>query len=263
MIMKKILTLILTIAVVFSFTACGEPEKTEVYVFIAASLTAPMTELEAAFEEENPDVDIVLNADSSGTLMTQIEEGAEADIFFSAAQKQMNELEENGFVEEGTRQDMVNNRLCVVTLKDSETKCKGIDTLGKAKSLAIADASVPAGRYTRIALGVAEDMTTADLQDYLGTEISEQSNVSKVLAAVAEGASEVGTVYYSDTYGYEDIEILETVDSLLTGDIIYPAAQIRNERADDAQKSAAEAFLQFIKSDKAKNVYEKYYMEAI
>ena len=261
--MRKVLALMLAAALMLSLAGCSKTEKTEVLVFAAASLSGSLSELEKEFEKEHPDTDVVLNTDSSGILMAQIEEGAEADIFFSASEKNMDELEEKGLAEEGTREDILSNQLCVVTLKGSETKCKGIDTLSKAKSLAIADASVPAGKYTRIALGLEEDMTTDDLQDLLRTEISEQSNVSKVLAAVAEGASEVGTVYYSDTYGYEDIEVLEMVDKMRTGDIIYPAAQIRNERADDAQKSAAEAFLRYICSDEAKDIYEKYYMKLI
>lgn len=271
--MKKILAAVLALAMVFSFTACGSgnSDKTEVYVFIAASLSAPMAELEAAFEEKNPDVDIVLTADSSGTLMAQIEEGAEADIFFSAAQKQMNELEDKGYLIEGTRQDMVANQLCVIAGADSDTECTGIETLDKAADLAIADGSVPAGKYTRqalISLGILDadldpaEVTTAQLQDVLGVEISEQSNVSKVLSAVAEGASEAGTVYYSDTYGYEDdVKVIQMLPLNLTGDIIYPAARIVNSEADDVHTAAADAFYDFIRSDAAKAVYEKYYMD--
>lgn len=86
--------------------------------------------------------------------------------------------------------------------------------------------------------------------------------MSKVLTAVVEGSCEVGTTYYSDTYGYEDdLEILETVSYDLTGDVIYPIARVVNEEADDAQIEAAEDFLQFILSDEAKAVFDAYYFD--
>ena len=93
-------------------------------------------------------------------------------------------------------------------------------------------------------------------------EISEQDNVSKVLSAVAEGSCEVGTTYYSDTYGYEDdLDILETVSYDLTGDVIYPICQVVNEEADELQAKAAADFYQFILSDEAKEVFDAYYFD--
>ena len=95
-----------------------------------------------------------------------------------------------------------------------------------------------------------------------GVEISEQDNVSKVLMAVAEGSCEVGTTYYSDIYGYEDdIKILEKVSSDLTGDVIYPIAQIVNKEADKKQTEAAEDFMDFLLSDEAAKVFESYYFD--
>ncbi len=247
-------------------------EKCELQVFIAASLSKVMEEIAERYNEKQPDVNIVFNADSSGTLMTQIEEGYACDVFFSAAQKQMDTLEGEGFVVEGTRSDVVNNQVCVITLKDSGTKVTGLDNIGEAASIALADGSVPVGRYTRQAmvkaglLKEAEDVsaiTTKEVSEQLGgVEISEQSNVSKVLAAVVEGSCEVGTTYYSDTYGYEDsIEILETVPYELSGNVIYPIAQIVNEEADEAEKTATLDFVRFVTSDEAKAVFEKYYFD--
>lgn len=93
-------------------------------------------------------------------------------------------------------------------------------------------------------------------------EISEQDNVSKVLSAVAEASCEVGTVYYSDIYGYEDqLKILETVSYDLTGNVIYPAARVVNDEADAAQKAAADDFMKFILSDEAKDVFDSYYFD--
>lgn len=278
----------LAAAMVFSTAACGSgtedsgekgsqgessgEEETEIQVFIAASLNTVMTELAEKYNEDHPNVKITFNADSSGTLLTQIQEGYECDIFFSAAQKQMDDLEADGLMVEGTRADVVNNQVVVVTLKESGTKVTGLENLGDAESIALAGGSVPVGRYTRqalINLGVLPEtddpaaITTEEVSEALGgVEISEQDNVSKVLTAVVEGSCEVGTTYYSDTYGYEeDLEILETVSYDLTGNVIYPIARVVNEEADDVQTAAAEDFLEYVLSDKAKEVFEAYYFD--
>ena len=242
--------------------------QTDIQVFIAASLSDVMTEIATNFNETHPDVNIVFNADSSGTLLQQIEEGFECDIFFSAAHKQMNALEEDGLVVEGTRANVVNNQVCVVTYKDSGTKVTGLENIGDASSIALADGSVPVGKYTRqalINLGVLEGedasaITTDQVSEALGgVEISEQSNVSKVRIAVAEGSCEVGTTYYSDVYGYEDqLEILEKVSYDLTGNVIYPVCMVQNDEADEIQNSAAKEFYEYILSDEAKAVFDKY-----
>lgn len=249
--------------------------ETEIQVFIAASLNTVMQEIAAAYNEQHPEVKITYNADSSGTLLTQIEEGYACDVFFSAAQKQMDKLEkEDNLVVEGTRANVVNNQVVVVTRKDSGTKVTGLADLANAASIALADGSVPVGRYTRVAMinaGLLEgydvesaaDITTQQVSDALGgVEISEQGNVSKVLAAVVEASCEVGTTYYSDTYGYEDeLQILETVSYDLSGNVIYPIAQVVNEEADDAEKAAAADFVKFVTSDEAKGIFEAYYFD--
>ena len=250
----------------------GENPQTEIQVFIAASLNTVMEDLAERYQETSPEVKITLNADSSGTLLTQIQEGYECDIFFSAAQKQMDDLEADGLVKDGTRANVVNNQVVVVTLKDSGTKVTGLETLKGAESIALAGGSVPVGRYTREALkslGLlggskpAEEYTTEEVSAALGgVEISEQDNVSKVLIAVAEGSCEVGTTYYSDTYGYEEeLEILETVGYDLTGDVIYPVCLVENPEADDRQAQAAEDFYEFILSEEAKEVFDSYYFD--
>ena len=249
-----------------------EGEKTEVQVFVAASLKNVMEELGEQYEKENPSVKLVFQADSSGKLLTQIQEGYACDIFFSAAQKQMDTLEEEGKLVEGTRKNVVNNQLCVITRKDSGTKVRGLESLKEAKSIALADGTVPVGRYTRkalVSLGIlpeAEDLSkisTKEVSDALGgVEISEQSNVSKVLAAVVEGSSEVGTTYYSDTYGKEaDIEILEKVPYDLSGNVIYPISQVVNDEAIEAEVTEAKKLIDFVCSDAAKETFQKYYFD--
>ena len=247
-------------------------EETEIQVFIAASLNTVMTDLAEQYQSEHPEVKITFNADSSGKLLTQIEEGYACDIFFSAAQKQMNQLEADGLVIEDSRHNVVNNQVVVLTLKDSGTKVTGLENLDTAASIALAGGSVPVGNYTRQAMvnmGILQEVedisliTTQEISDALGgVEISEQDNVSNVLIAVTEGACEVGTTYYSDTYGYEDkVEILEKVSYDLTGDVIYPICLVQNKEADETQKKAAEDFLQFVLSDASEDVFENYYFD--
>lgn len=249
-----------------------DAEKTEVQVFVAASLKNVMEDLGQQYEKEHPEVKLVFNADSSGKLLSQIQEGYACDIFFSAAQKQMDTLEGEGNLVEGSRKNVVNNQLCVVTLKDSGTKVTGLENLKDAKSIALADGTVPVGKYTRQALVAlkilpeTEDVSKISTQEVSealgGVEISEQSNVSKVLAAVVEGSSEVGTTYYSDTYGYEDkLQILEKVPYDLTGNVIYPIAQIKNEEASQEEQDAAKDFIAYVTSDNAKTTFQKYYFD--
>ena len=244
-------------------------EPAEIQVFIAASLNTVMQEIAAKYNEAHPNVSIVFNADSSGKLLTQIEEGYACDVFFSAAQKQMNALEEDGLIVEGTRANVLNNQVVVIKRKDTESEVTGLADIGKASSLALADGSVPVGRYTRQALmnlGIlaetddASVYTTQEVSDALGgVEISEQGNVSQVLTAVVEGSCEVGTTYLSDTYGYEDdLDIIETVSYDLTGNVIYPVCQVVNDEADKAETAAAADFVSFITSDEAKAIFDAY-----
>lgn len=290
---KRILAMMLASAMVAGIVGCGgssdskdtkeeikteetartdDAEETEIQVFIAASLNTVMTELAEEYNKEHPEVKITYNADSSGTLLTQIEEGYECDIFFSAAQKQMDQLEKDGLVVDGTRANVVNNQVVVVSLKDSATKVTGLENLNEASSIALAGGSVPVGKYTRQALvnigtlNKVDDVstiTTQEISDALGgVEISEQDNVSKVLAAVVEGSCEVGTTYFSDTYGYEDkLDILQKVSYDLTGNVIYPIARVWNDEADEVQNKAADDFIKFITSDAAKAVFDSYYFD--
>ena len=285
---KRIASVLLAGVMLVSLVACGENKKTEekktddskksskketeIQVFIAASLNTVMTELAKEYNEDHPEVKITFNADSSGTLLTQIEEGYECDLFFSAAQKQMNQLEADGLVVDGTRANVLNNQVVVISLKDSGTKVTGLKNLKDAKSIALAGGSVPVGKYTRQAMVNAgmldkvddvSQITTSEIQEALGgVEINECANVGAVTAAVAEGSNEVGTVYYSDTYGFEDrLQILEVVPYELTGTVIYPVAQIINKEADELEQSAAEDFINFLTSDDAKTIFQKYYFD--
>ncbi|HQQ40268.1 MAG TPA: molybdate ABC transporter substrate-binding protein, partial [Clostridia bacterium] len=244
-------------------------EAAEVQLFIAASLEGAFQEIIPLYNATQPNVTITYNADSSGKLLTQIQEGFACDVFFSAATSQVKALEEGGQMIPDTRVDLLCNKLVLVTLKGSGTAVTGFADLASAKSIALADGSVPAGKYARqvlINLGIldgskaAADYTTSEVSTALGgVEINECSSVSKVKEAVKEGSNEVGLVYYSDAYSIkDDVDILETADSSLTGDIIYPVCRVNNAEATAAETAAAEDFVAFLQTDAAKTVFEKF-----
>ena len=253
--------------------AAEEPAETlaaaEIQVFIAASLDNAFQEIVALYNQSQPDVTVTLNADSSGKLLTQIQEGFTCDIFFSAAVAQINTAEEEGLSIEGTRVDLLKNSLDLITYKGSGTTVTGLENLSEASSMALADGSVPAGKYTRAALqglGILDaeldpaEITTEQVSEALGgLEINETSNVSKTLEAVAEGSNEVGTVYHSDAYSrIDDIEIIESVSTDLTGEILYPMVRIQNQEATDAVTAAADDFYAFLQTDEVMEIFENY-----
>ena len=245
-------------------------ESTQITVFAAASLENALNEVIKKYNETQPNVTIVPSYDSSGTLLAQIEEGAACDVFFSAAQKQMDTLQnDDQLVVDGTRHNVVNNQIVVITYKGSGTAVTGLENLKDAKSIAMADGSVPVGKYTRQAmvnagmLDAVDDVSTIPTdvisQALGGVEINECGNVSAVKTQVAEGSNEVGTVYYSDTYGLEDkLDILQVISYDLTGNVIYPIAQVKNDEADELEQKAALDFVNFVKSDASKAIFDSY-----
>lgn len=276
--MKKLSLLLIIIMIIGLATGCAAKKATkevegeatvQIQVFIAASLSGAMEEIKEAYIKEHPGITITFNADSSGTLLTQVQEGYECDIFFSAAPKQMNTLESEGYLVDGTRKDLLKNQVVLITPKNSGTKVTGFDNMNLAKSMALAGGSVPVGKYTRTILinqGLLDKVedsavyTSNEVSEALeGLEINECSNVSKVTEAVKEGANEIGTVYYSDAYSVKDVvDIIAYADTSLSGEIIYPVAQLKNEEADENQIKAAAEFLSYLESDSAKAVFEKY-----
>lgn len=303
---KKFLALILALLLVFSLAACGagtdsgdssadatasdtsadstadaanttdtQPtedetpaEETEIMVFVAASLEGAFKDVITAYEAQNPGVTITYNADSSGKLMTQIQEGFECDLFFSAGKSQVDTLEEGGFLVDGTRTNLLSNQEVIISAKDSGTAVTGIDNITSATNIALAAESVPAGQYARKAMIAAgylapvddvKTITTAQVSEALGVEINECSNVSAVKEAVKEGSCDIGFVYYSDAYSVIDyVDIIESLSSDLTGSIIYPAARVVNAAADDAQNAAADDFMAYLQTDEALQIFENY-----
>lgn len=229
--------------------------KGEVNTFIAASLSNAMEEIQKDFNETYPDVEILYNADSSGTLQTQIEEGARCDIFFSAADKQMNALVDEDLAKKDTVEDILENKVVLIKPKDGETKVTGFENITDAANIALAGDSVPVGQYAREIfdnLGITDEVNKM--------EINEGKNVSEVLAAVSEGSNEIGIVYATDAASVADkVDVIaEAPADALKTPVLYPVGLIEDKEASEDDTTAAEAFLEYIKSDDAMKVFEKY-----
>ena len=273
---KRILAAMMAAVMVFSMAGCGskadektddtakteatdnkvsDEEETEIQVFIAASLKNVMDELAAQYNEEHPNVKITYNADSSGTLQTQIEEGARCDIFFSAADKQMDALVDEDLAKKDTVEDILENKVVLIKPKDGETKVTGFENITDAANIALAGDSVPVGQYSREIfdnLGITDEVNKM--------EINEGKNVSEVLAAVSEGSNEIGIVYATDAASVADkVDVIaEAPADALKTPVLYPVGLIEDKEASEDDTAAAEAFLEYIKSDDAMKVFEKY-----
>ncbi len=230
-------------------------ENTDLYVFIAASLSNAMEEIRASFLEKEPNVNVIINADSSGTLKTQIEEGALCDVFFSAAKDKMEALEESDLVVEGTVKDLLSNSLVLIKPAGLETEVTGFEDVTNAANIALGGEDVPAGAYAREAfesLGILEAV--------MAMEVNECTNVSAVLAAVSEQSNEIGVVYATDAASAEGaVEIIASApEGSLSEAPVYPVGQIVNPEAAGSENLAAELFLEYLQSEDALAIFEKY-----
>ncbi|MDC7290497.1 molybdate ABC transporter substrate-binding protein [Blautia schinkii] len=227
----------------------------EVYTFIAASLSNAMEEIQKKFHELYPEVEILYNADSSGTLQTQIEEGARCDIFFSAASKQMDALIEGGQAKADSVVNLLENKVVLIKPVGGETKVTGFENIMDAANMALAGDSVPVGQYAREIfenLGISEEVKKM--------EINEGKNVTEVLAAVSEGSNEVGVVYATDAASVSDsVDVIaEAPDGSLKTPVLYPVGLITDQEAKESERQAAEAFLEYLQSDEALRVFQEY-----
>lgn len=229
--------------------------KGEVYAFIAASLSNSMEEIQKDFNELYPNVTIYYSADSSGTLQTQIEEGARCDLFFSAADKQMDALTEEKLTKEDTVVDLLENKVVLIKPKDGETKVTGFENITDAKNMALAGEDVPVGQYSREIfknLGIEDDVNKM--------EINEGKNVTDVLASVSEGSNEIGIVYATDAASVADkVDIIaEAPAGSLETPVLYPVGLTEDAEASESEAAAADAFLAYLQTDDALKVFEEY-----
>lgn len=245
----------LTAGTVQAAEELAENLQGEIYVFIAASLSNAMEEIQKNFNEQYPDVEILYNADSSGTLQTQIEEGSRCDIFFSAATKQMDALAEEGLADGDTVVDLLENKVVLIKPTGGETAVTGFENITDAANLALAGESVPVGQYAR------EVFTNMGIMDQIeAMEINEGKNVTEVLAAVSEGSNEVGVVYATDAASVADkVEIIaEAPADALETPVLYPVGMVTDAEASEEEIAAAEAFFEYLLSEDAMAVFEDY-----
>ncbi|MCR5844931.1 MAG: molybdate ABC transporter substrate-binding protein [Oscillospiraceae bacterium] len=259
-----LLALILLLAVGTSPAAFADSakDKTELIVFAAASMTETLTELKAKYEEANPDVTITCNFDSSGTLKTQIQEGADCDLFISAAPKQMNALDVESdkeknpdgldFVLQGSRVNLLENKVALVVPEGNPKGVKSFDQLAELLKagdvfLAMGNSDVPVGQYTQKILAFydlnEEELARAGLLTY-------GSNVKEVTTQVKEGSVDCGVVYGTDAFS-AGLEVADTASKEMCGQVIYPAAVLNISR----HPEAARAFLDYLRDDEAAEVF--------
>lgn len=248
-------------------TAAPETEApaqpVELIVFAAASMTETLNQLGQAYMADHPEVSIVFNFDSSGTLKTQIQEGADCDIFISAGQKQMNQLDITAkpetnpdgldFVKEGTRFNILENKVALAVPEGNPAGIESYDDLaaklGDGKViLAMGNADVPVGQYTQKILAFyqlsEEDLTAAGSVTY-------GSNVKEVTTQVSEAAVDCGIIYQTDAFSAK-LTVVDTATAEMCGQVIYPAAILKNSQNADA----AQAFLDYLVSDAGDAVFE-------
>lgn len=253
-----------------SASAETEADQVELVVFAAASMTETLTELSNAYMEENPNVDIVLNFDSSGTLKTQIQEGADCDVFISAGQLQMDQLDANAdpsvntegldFVLEDSRFDILENKVALAVPDDNPKNINSYDDMKAGLEdgsilLAMGNSDVPVGQYTQKIL------------TYLGLDetalanagnITYGSNVKEVTTQVSEAAVDCGIIYQTDAYS-AGLTVVDTATPKMCGQVIYPAAVLNVSKNPDVAKD----YLDFLTSDDADAVFEEVGFTAI
>lgn len=248
--------ILLTMILLLLLGSCGEREKetepAELHVFAAASMTEVLTELGNTYMQENKEVKLVFNFDSSGTLLTQIEEGGACDIFISAAQQQMDALSDRV---EDSRFDILENKVVLTVPEGNPAEIESFEDLKKGLEegtiiLAMGNSDVPVGQYTQKIL------------DYLG--LSEQalskaglitygSNVKEVTTQLTEAMVDCGIIYETDakTAG---LTVVDTAEEKMCGQVIYPAALLdRSKKPEEAK-----AFLDFLQGEEAAAVFLKY-----
>ena len=233
-------------------TTAASGEETEILVAAAASLkNAYEDKLIPMFEEANPGVTVKGTYDSSGKLQTQIEEGLDADVFMSAAKKQMIALDEEGMIASDTITDLLENKIVLIVPTGNEKKLEKFEDIEKADSIALGDpASVPAGQYSE------EALTNLGIWDKIQDKVSFGTNVTEVLNQVAAASADAGIVYATDAASMADqVEVVaEAPEGSLAKKVIYPVAVVKGT----AHEEVAKEFVAFLQTDKAITVFEEY-----
>lgn len=259
--MKKALSLLLALFISLTLTACGGTEKSQeeektvetekLIVFAAASLTETLNEIIENYKAVAPNVTITPTYDSSGALLTQIQEGAECDLFLSAGVSQMDELEESGGVLEGSRLDLLENEVALAVPKGNPKGVESFDQLAELlKSgdvfLAIGNSDVPVGQYTQ-KIFAYYGIDEAAIDDCL----TYGSNVKEVTTQVSEGAVDCGIIYATDAFS-AGLTVVDGATAEMCGQVIYPSAVVASSQHPDE----AQAFLDYLTTADSGDVFE-------
>ena len=269
---KKLLSMLLALAMIFALAACSsnnepkaseEPEaREEIVVFAAASMTETLNQIKETYEKDH-NVTLTFNFDSSGTLKTQIQEGADCDLFISAGQKQMNQLDITAdkevntegldFVASDSRVNLLENKVVLVVPEGNPKGIQGFDDLAAKLAdgsvpMAMGNSDVPVGQYTQKILAYYKLDETALAN--AGT-ITYGTNVKEVTTQVSEGSVDCGIVYCTDAFS-AGLTVVDSATKDMCGQVIYPAAVMKNAKHADAAK----AFLEYLQSDAAMKVFE-------
>lgn len=232
--------------------SADQEETTNILIAAAASLEYSLEdELIPMFEEAHPEITVEGTYDSSGKLQTQIEEGLEADIFFSAATAQMDALTEEGLIKKDTVTDLLENKIVLIAAKGEEENYTSFEDIAKAETPALGDpASVPAGQYAQ------EALTNLGLWEEVSAKASFGTNVTEVLNWVAEGSAQAGIVYATDAATQEGnvTQVAEAPEGSLAEPVLYPVAMVENTQ----HQEEAQLFLDFLQTDEAAQVFESY-----
>ncbi len=234
-------------------------EPVTLNVFAAASMTETLTEIQEMYKEVAPNVTLVFNFDSSGTLKTQIQEGADCDLFISAAQKQMNQLDKDAdpevntegldYVLEGTRVNLLENKVVLAVPDGNPKDIESFEDLGtdKLSLLALGNEDVPVGQYS------TEILTNLGILDSLEAEgkITYGSNVKEVTTQVSEAAADAGIIYATDAFS-AGLTVVDQADGDLCKQVIYPAAVLNISKNPEAAKE----FLAYLQTDTCMKVFE-------
>lgn len=226
-------------------------ERTTILVAAAASLKYSYEEeLIPMFEAANPGIKVEGTYDSSGKLQTQIEEGLDADIFMSAAMKQMDTLKDKSMVDADSIVELLENKIVFITGISDHSDSKTFEDITKSEVIAIGDPeSVPAGQYAK------EALTTLGLWEQIEAKASLGTNVTEVLNWVAEGSAEAGIVYATDAAANDHVKIVaEAPEGSLSKKVIYPVGIVTASE----KKDGAKVFIEFLQSDEAIAVFEQY-----
>ncbi|HHT63953.1 MAG TPA: molybdate ABC transporter substrate-binding protein [Clostridia bacterium] len=229
----------------------AKAEQVELMISAAASLTNVSKELAVLYAETAPNVKLTFTFGSSGALQTQIEEGAPADVFFSAALKQMKALEDGGYILEGTKKELLINEVMLIAPKGNPAKVEGFEDAAtdKVKTIALGDpASVPVGQYSE------EVFTHLGILDQVTPKANYGTDVVQVLTWVESGEVDCGVVYATDAAASDKIDVICSAPEGSHKTVTYPVAVIKSSKnADEAKK-----FVDFLSSDQAKAKFESY-----